>query len=74
MTQQVDTLGPAIRSCDGVALMPYGVRHMDRSYLRVVPIADKECSFEMCLAWLTKNDNPALRSLVQVAGNTIITK
>lgn len=67
MTQQVDTLGPTIRSCGGVAIMPFGVRHMDRSYLQVIPLADEECSVEMCLAWLPKNDNPALESLVQVA-------
>lgn len=66
-SQQVDTLGMTIKHTGCIGFMPYGVRHMDRSYLRVIPLSDDDCSFPMCLIWRTENENPVLRDFIETA-------
>lgn len=66
-SQQIDTLGMTIKETGCVGLMPYGVRHMDRPYLRVVPLSDDDCVFPMCLFWRKDNENPALDDFIEMA-------
>lgn len=66
-TQQVDTMGLTIRKGGGVCIVPYGVRHMDRSYLRVIPLEDEDCFFTLCLYYLVEDTNPLIPTFVQVA-------
>jgi DNA-binding transcriptional LysR family regulator len=67
LAQQVDTLGVTLREVEGVALMPYSIRHMDRSYLRFVPLANMQNAIEMCLYYLADNTNPLLDRFVSAA-------
>lgn len=66
-TEQVDTLGLTIRRTGAVAIMPWCVRHMDRSYLRFIPLDDEECTLPMCLYYLMDNDNPLIARYVRIA-------
>ena len=59
-TQQVDTIGLTIKRTGGVALVPYGVRHMDRSYLKTILVDDDDCEIPMCLYYQTENNNPLI--------------
>lgn len=66
-TQQIDTLGLTLQKTGGVAIMPYGVRHMDRSYLSFIPLEDEDCVMPMCLYYRTDNGNPLIPRYVQTA-------
>lgn len=57
------------KSC-GISIMPYGIRHMGRSYLKLLPFLDEDCIIEMCLYYKTDNDNPLIAQFVQLAINT----
>ena len=64
-TQQIDTLGMTMRGCGGVSVMPYSIRHMDRSYLRFIPLEDEDSTISMCLYYRTDNDNPLIPEYVR---------
>lgn len=66
-TQQIDTLGMTMRSCGGVSIMPYETSHMDRSYLRFIPLEDEDCTVAMCLYYRVDNDNPLVLEYVRTA-------
>lgn len=66
-TQQIDTLGLTLQQAGGVAIMPYGTRHMDRSYLRFIPLEDADCVLPMCLYYRTDNENPLIPQYIQTA-------
>lgn len=66
-TQQVDTLGLALQKTGSISIMPYGTRHLDRSYLRFIPLDDDDCWLPMCLYYRMENQNPLLPQLVQAA-------
>lgn len=66
-TQQVDTLGLAIQETSGVGLLPYGVRNMNRSYLKTVPLEDSDCVLSMCFYYRIDNENPIIPQFIQVA-------
>lgn len=66
-TQQIDTLGLTLQQVGGVAIMPYGARHMDRSYLRFIPLEDADCVLPMCLYYRTDNENPLIPQYIQTA-------
>lgn len=60
-TQQIDTLGLTLRQHPAaVGIFPYGVRHMDRSYLRFIPLTDESCCLDMCIYYLMDNGNPLI--------------
>lgn len=65
-TQQVDTIGLTIKRAGGVALVPYGVRHMDRSYLRTVPVDDDGCEIPMCLYYQSESNNPLIPRFINM--------
>ena len=66
-TQQVDTIGLTLQQCGGVCVVPAGIRHMDRSYLRFVPLDDEDCTLTMCLYYRVDNENPLIPGFVQAA-------
>lgn len=66
-TQQVDTLGLSLKQYGGVCVVPWGIRHMDRSYLRFVPLEDDDCTLTMCLYYRVDNDNPLIPGFVKTA-------
>lgn len=66
-TQQIDTLGLALKKKNAVSVMPYGVRHMDRSYLRFIPLDDVNYTVPMCLYYLIENTNPLIPAYIQTA-------
>lgn len=66
-TQQIDTLGLTVNDTGGIAIMPYGVRHMDRSYLRTIPLEDEDCILDMCIYYRMDNENPLIPRYVQAA-------
>lgn len=66
-TQQVDTVGLTIQETDGVCIMPYGVRNMNRSYLKAVPISDEDCRMRMCLYYKIDNTNPLIPQYTKIA-------
>lgn len=66
-TQQVDTLGMTIKRTGGMTIMPYGIRHMDREYLKAIPLEDEGCTLTMCLYYRIDNDNPLIARYVHEA-------
>lgn len=66
-TEQVDTLGLTLRKKGGVSVMTSGVRHMDRSYLRFIPLEDEDAFVPMCLYYRVDNTNPLIPKYVQIA-------
>ena len=68
-TQQIDTLGLQVRETGGVSIMPYGVRHMNRSYIRTIPLDGEEYTMPMGLFYLESNDNPAVPLFLEAAKN-----
>lgn len=71
-TQQIDTLGLTLKQSGGAAIMPYGARHMDRSYLRFVPLEDADCVLPMCLYYRTDNENPLIPQYIQTAKDAML--
>ena len=69
-TQQVDTVGMTIKSTGGISILPYCVRHMNRSYIKVIPLEDTDCEIAMCMYYRTDNDNAIIPQFVQ-AGKSI---
>ncbi len=65
-TQQIDTLGMTIKKTGYVSILPMGVRHMDRSYLRFIPL-EEDILYPMYLMWRKDNENPALDLLLEAA-------
>lgn len=43
-TQQVDTAGLTMHKTGGILMTTYCVRHMNRQYLKVIPLTDKDCN------------------------------
>ena len=68
-TQQIDTLGMTIKQTGGVCVMPYGVRHMNRSYIKVVPLEDQDCVVPMCLLFKTDNENPLIPEFIKIVAS-----
>lgn len=69
-TQQVDTVGLSLRKHGGVSIVPYGVRHMDRAYLSVIPLEDEDCMIPMYLYYHFENDNPMIPRFIHCAEQT----
>lgn len=67
ISQQVDTVGLSLKKNGGVCLLPYGIRHMDRYYLKFIPLRDEDCLIDMCLYYRTDNDNPLIPQFVKTA-------
>lgn len=67
IAQQVDTVGISLRKHGGISILPYGLRHMDRSYLKFLPLMDEDCLIDMCLYYRTDNDNPLISQFVRAA-------
>ena len=64
-TQNVDTLGIAILQTGGVSIMPYCVKNMNRSYIRVVPLEDSDCMLTMSFYYRLDNGNPAIPQFLE---------
>ena len=60
-----DTLGLTLRKINGVCVLPYSLRHMDRSYLCVKPLEDEACFIDICLYYRMDNENPLIPAFVQ---------
>lgn len=73
-TQQVDTLGLAIRKTGGISIMPYSVRHMDRDYIKTIPLIGHEFIVKMCLYYRYDNPNPLIHNFIQTAIKTFQNK
>lgn len=67
VAQQVDTVGLSLKKQGGISILPYGLHHMDRSYLKFLPLMDEDCLIDMCLYYRTDNDNPLIPQFVQAA-------
>lgn len=67
--QQVDTLGLTIRKTGGISIMPYSVRHMDRDYIKAIPLSGDEFDIKMCLYYRCDNPNPLIHNFIQTALN-----
>lgn len=65
--QQVDLLARTIRESGGAAVTVSGVRHTDRSYIRVIPLRDDLPDLPLYLVWKRGNKSAALRKLLEVA-------
>lgn len=57
---QADTLGLALTRSGGVTITPYGSRHMDRPYLRFIPLVNDDCYTRLCYYYRIDNDNPLI--------------
>lgn len=66
-TEQIDTIGMTIKETGGVAIMPYGVRHMDRSYLKAIPVDDSQCEVDMCFYYDIENTNNLIPQFIKTA-------
>ncbi|MDO5794928.1 MAG: LysR family transcriptional regulator [Turicibacter sp.] len=66
-TQQVDTVGMTIKQTGGVCILPYGVRHTDRSYVNAIPLEDSECELNMCIYYSADNENLLIPQFIQAA-------
>lgn len=66
-TQQIDTLGVTIKKTGGIGIYPYGVRHMDRSYVKAVLLEDQDTAVPMCLYYSTENGNPLIPLFIKSA-------
>jgi len=66
-TQQVDTIGLAIKETGGVSIMPYNVRRMNRDYIRVIPLEEEDCVLTMTLAYRVDNYNPCIPLFLKTA-------
>ena len=66
-TQQVDTIGLAIMEMGGVSIMPYDVRNMNRSYIKMIPLAEDDCLLPKCLIYRKDNENPAVLQYVRTS-------
>ena len=60
-----DTLGLTLRKINGVCVLPYSLRHMDRAYLSVKPLEDEDCFLDICLYYRMDNENPLIPAFVQ---------
>lgn len=69
-TQQVDTLGLTIRKTCGISIMPYSLRHMDRDYIKVIPLSGLEFNKKMCLSYRHDNPNPLIPRFIKTALST----
>ena len=67
VTQQIDTVGLSLRANGGVSILPYGIRHMNRSYLRFIPLEDEDCTVDMCFYYLMSNSNPLIPQFLHSA-------
>jgi len=68
-TQQIDTLGMTIKQIGGVGIMPFCVRHMDRSYIKVVLLEDDDCELPMCIYYRTDNECAIIPQFVRMVKN-----
>ena len=57
--QQVDTLAYTVKNVGGIAVMPWGVRHMDRDYISFVPIDGDDFIFPMSFYLPLRQHKPA---------------
>lgn len=65
LTQQVDTVGMTISQTGGVSILPYGLRNMNRNYIKTIPLEDADCEINMCFYYRTDNPNPAIQLFMQ---------
>lgn len=65
-TQQIDTVGLDVKKTNGICIMPYGVRHMSRDYIRTIPLEDHDCALPMCFYYRMDNNNSAIPVFLQV--------
>lgn len=66
-TQQLETLGITIYNKGGVCLVPYGLRMLERPYLRIIPLEDDDTQYDLGLYYRGDFDNPLIPKFVQVA-------
>ncbi|MGI6033614.1 MAG: LysR family transcriptional regulator [Coriobacteriales bacterium] len=67
-TSQVETLGLSLKECpSAIGIVPYSLRHMNRSYLSFIPIIDDDCSLQMCLYYRADNENNLIPQYVETA-------
>lgn len=65
-TQQIDTLGIDIKNTNGMSIMPYGVRNMNREYIKAIPLEDKDTLFSMSIFYRIDNKNPVIPKLLKI--------
>lgn len=68
-TEQIETLGMTISATGGVSIMPYGVRHMNRSYLRFIPLENEDAFVPMSLCYLKDNNNAFIPQFIREAAS-----
>lgn len=73
-SQQVDTLAYTVRKTGGMAVIPYGVRHMDRDYISFVPIEGDDFVFPMSFYYLYDNENPLIPQFLRCAAEVFANK
>lgn len=59
-TQQVDTIGMTILETGGMCIQPNSIRHLDREYLRTVPLTDEGCDITLCYCHRFDTTNEAV--------------
>ncbi len=73
-SQQVDTLAYTVRKTGGVAVIPYGVRHMDRDYISFVPIEGDDFVLPMSFYYRYDNENPLIPQFLRCAAEVFACK
>ena len=73
-SQQVDTIAIDIKKTKGIAVIPYCLRYMNRSYATVIPLRKDELIMHVCFYYKLENKNPLIPQLLQIANNIFINK
>ncbi len=73
-SQQVDTLAYTVKKTSGVAVIPYGIRHMDRDYISFVPIEGDDFVLPMSFYYRYDNENPLIPQFLRCAAEVFSSK
>ena len=66
-SQQVDTLGLEIQRTNGISILPYCLRNMNRSYLKTIPLSGDDTRIPMCIYYRADNKNHLIPKFVQLS-------
>ena len=66
-SQQVDTIGMVIQKSLGISIVPYGLRHMDRDYTKMIPLNKAELTMQTSFYYKIGNNNPLIPLFLRVA-------
>ncbi len=66
-SEQVDTLPLYLKKTRGISILSKGIRHMNRSYIKALPIRDLNLRIPMCLYYRVDSPNRLIPVFVQMA-------